>query len=448
MSPAARWLVGFVAPLVAGLPLAFARPFGWLSFWSRVALALPVGWFWTSLVMTAASHLGLRWTMPGMLAAGLAATACASLGLRRERPIPLADAGSGRGYALAAFLLCGAAVVLAVFAVVSGAATSADLIVFWGSKSEAFAASRGIDAAVLAEPALEYLHASYPPLLTNLFALATIHAGRFSWLAATATLPVLLAALALGLTGLLRLGASATRAGVVAAVVVTGLVLLGNEADIAGNAEMPLLLYESLAMALLIAPSADAPSVQRLAGVLLGGAACTKVEGLPFAIAATALFLAMRREHVGGWRAMLRLATPTALGVGLWLAFGVRYRLFLGYRGYGEFHVLFWANVGVVLSGVARSLWLIGYGLPYAAAAALVITRARLPTVAWIPLGTAGALVIFFLFTYLHESDPTRWISWSAARIFSPLVPMLAIGCSTADGPTNDAPLRRGWKKT
>jgi hypothetical protein len=304
--------------------------------------------------------------------------------------------------------------------------------VFWGPKAEAFARARAIDAAFLADPALEYLHASYPPLLTNVYALATMSAGRLSWLAATATFPTVLAALALGVHGVLRLRTNAARAAVATAVVVAGLGLLGNEADVAGNAEMPLLLFEALAMSLLIVPAASRPSVQRLVGVLLGGAACTKVEGLAFAIAAVALFLGLRRGEPPRWRAALRLSAPAVVGVGLWLAYGIRYRLFFGYRGYGEVEVLHWDRLGTALGAIGASLWRIGYGLPFLSAAALLLVGRRPSVLVWLPVGTAAVLALFFVFTYLHQADATLWIGWSAARIFSPLVPLLAIGSVAA----------------
>ena len=51
---------------------------------------------------------------------------------------------------------------------------------------------------------------------------------------------------------------------------------------------------------------------------------------------------------------------------------------------------------------------------------------------AWLPLGTAATLALFFVFTYLHEPDPRLWIGWSAARIFSPLIPLVTIACVSA----------------
>ena len=436
MRPGLVWLVGFAVPMLAGLPLAFARPFGWLSLPARMALAGAIGWFSTSLAMTAASLFGVPWSAPWMIAGGLGITSWLSRGLGREKPIRLVETGTSSWVRVAGWLLSSGAVAAAILAVVAGAATSGDLIVFWGAKSEAFALARGIDTGFLKTSALQYLHISYPPLLTNVYALATIVAGRFSWLAATATFPLLLAVLAVALTGILRWTTDANRASLAAAVAVCGLGLLGNEADVAGNGEMALLLFESLAMALLISPMMTTASVQRLAGCLLGGAACTKVEGLPFVVAAIVLFVVLSRRRIDLARALVRLAGPTMIGLAVWFLLGAGRRVFVGYEGYGSLHVLYVRNLGVVLGDVGRALWLVGYGLPFLVPIVLLLlVRRRVPPMAWLPLGTAAALALFFVFTYLHEPDPGLWIGWSAARIFSPLVPLVTLACvSAAEG--------------
>jgi hypothetical protein len=58
-----------------------------------------------------------------------------------------------------------------------------------------------------------------------------------------------------------------------------------------------------------------------------------------------------------------------------------------------------------------------------------------------IPLGVVAVLVAFFVFTYLHQPDPTLWIAWSAARILSPLIPLfvLATVAGADDRQENDA---------
>ena len=50
-----------------------------------------------------------------------------------------------------------------------------------------------------------------------------------------------------------------------------------------------------------------------------------------------------------------------------------------------------------------------------------------------VPLGNAAILAGFFLFTYLHRpEDPSLWISWSAARIFSPVAMLTAVAAAAS----------------
>ena len=45
-----------------------------------------------------------------------------------------------------------------------------------------------------------------------------------------------------------------------------------------------------------------------------------------------------------------------------------------------------------------------------------------------LPIGVAAALSIFLVLTYLQSTqDPRLWISWSAARTFSPVTALIAL---------------------
>lgn len=136
-----------------------------------------------------------------------------------------------------ALLLSGLSILAALVATLSSAATSPDLLYFWGPKAQAFAAARTIDASFLRDSTLLYMHPSYPPLVTNLLAFASQVAGRFPWLAATLTLPLLLAALALALPGVLRLAAPRRLAWASSALILAALGYFGHGLGIAGNAD-------------------------------------------------------------------------------------------------------------------------------------------------------------------------------------------------------------------
>ncbi len=428
MRPGLYWLASFlVFPLVGSL-VSFARPYRALPLSSRLALGAGVGAFILSTLMTIFSLAGVRWSVPSLI--GGAVLVCAAIGRRLSRDSGGEDRGVSAApgaYRVVGALLMAATVANATLATVAGGATSADLITFWGPKAQAFAAARTIDAAFLSDPLLGYLHPSYPPLVTNVFAFASLVAGRFAWGAATATFPLLLAALAVGLWGLLRRSMSAASASTVSALVVCGLGLVGTEVNIAGNGEMPLLFYETLAMALLVGADATNPSTQLLAGLLLGGAASAKIEGLPFVLAAAGLFVWSRSQSGQRWRVCVRLLGPTTVAIGAWLAYGALKGVFRGYDGYGSLLKLYPEALPTITESVAYSLWLIAYGMPFLFPLVYLALRPRPWRPALLPIGVAVTLACFYVFTYLHVPDPAEWISWSAARIFSPLIPLLAL---------------------
>jgi hypothetical protein len=257
-------------------------------------------------------------------------------------------------------------------------------------------------------------------------------AGRMSWTGATLTFPVLLGALALGLPGALSGRLGAARAAAISALTVSAIAYLGIEADVAGNAEMTLLLFETLAIALLLSEQAAEAPTQLLAGILLAGAAAAKVEGLPFAVTAGALFFAVRPRGAGSpAAAAARLFLPAAAVLAAWFAFGATRRIFFGYSGYGRFLDIYPDHLRVVLSAVGRSLAGTGHALPWLVPLACLLLALPLSRRWILPIGTAAVLTAFFLFTYIHRAeDPSLWISWSAPRIFSPIAMLFALAAS------------------
>jgi hypothetical protein len=341
-------------------------------------------------------------------------------------------------------------VLAALAATASGAATSPDLVYFWGAKAQEFAAAGTIDAAYLRDPFVGYMHPYYPPLVTNLYGFASMVAGRFSWTAATLTFPLLLGSLAVGLPGILRRSAPRAAAAAISALIVAAIAYLGMEADIGGNGEMPLLLFETLSVAVLLSPAASSAAGQMLAGLLLAGAVTTKVEGLPFALAAAALFWIARPDAARpAWKSALRLLAPTALALGTWFAFGITRRLFYGYGEYGQFLDLHPDHWKSVLRSMLAALAATGHALPYLVPLLCLLAAGRLRRTSLLPLGVAAALTGFLLFTYLHRAeDPALWISWSAARVLSPLAMLFALAALPATGPAEASePPERGSRR-
>ena len=425
----ATWLAALLFLPAVGSPLLAHRSFGRFPFWSRVVLSGTAGAAFVSFSMTLFTLANRPWNVAAVaVVAALLASGARAL-LRGE---PATDAPEparpGTVERLAA-AVAGIAVVAALLATLGGAATSVDLVFFWGAKAQQFAAARGIDMEFLREPAHQYMHPYYPPLVSNVFAFATMAAGRFVWTSAALTFPLALGALAAALPGALRGMTSARAAAATSALVVATLACIGSQADVAGNADMPLYLFETLAMALLLRPDAAGASGDLLVGILFAGASTAKVEGLPFALAATALALWLRGGRpVERGMAALRLLGPTALALSAWFAFGISRKLFSEYSEYGRFFDIHAGRLPAVAVDVLKALASTGRGMPYLIPLLCLIGSGRLGRMAILPLGTAAALTGFLIFTYLHLAiDPAQWIVWSAARVFAPVAILFAL---------------------
>src|SRR5262249_20163578 len=226
--------------------------------------------------------------------------------------------------------------------------------------------------------------------------------------------------------GILRAGEPERRtsaAAAASALAVAAIAVVGMEADVGGNGEMPLLLFETAGVALLLSPLARAAAGQLLAGWMLAGAVTTKIEGLPFALTAIAAFLWLRRGSIRIWPAVLRLGLPAAASLLLWFAFGARTHLFRGYSGEGALLAPHPEHPPLAVRATPSALASTGRALPYLIPLACLLAAARrLGRDAAIPLVTAAGLSAFLLFTYLDRpGDPSQWIAWSAPRVFSPL---------------------------
>jgi hypothetical protein len=401
---------------------------------TRIVLSGGVGMVLLSLTMTVWAVAGWRWG-PILVIVSAAVAFALKLVLREEGqsgdPSPLTPALS-RGERVTLILghaVAAVSILAALAATVAARSTSPDLLLFWGPKAQQFAAVRTIDAAYLGTPNLEYLHVYYPPLVTNVFAFGAMIAGRFPWGAATLTFPLLLVATAVALSGILSTARPAPAAAATTSLTTSALALLGIRAAVAGNAEPFLLFFEIAAIALLLTPAAGSAGVQLLAGCLLAGAASAKVEGLPFVLAVTVLFLLLDRAAARpAWRTALRLLAPTLVSVATWLAFGATRKLFYGYKGYGRVSEFHWDHASAILAAIGGALWKTGFALPFAVPLLVLLLTGRLTRQALLPLGVAAGMSAFLLLTYLQSgSDPAQWITWSAARVFSPVTALLAL---------------------
>jgi hypothetical protein len=264
------------------------------------------------------------------------------------------------------------------------------------------------------------------------------------------------AALAVSLPPILRRWAPRRDALVATAFISASAAVAGDALDMAGNADMALLLYEILAAAVLLGTSGPRvtdqnsalPSAELLGGLLLGGAAAAKVEGLPFVLTAAGLYLLLRprppRELPASFA---RILLPTVLSVGAWFAYGRRYFLFRWYESYGPTFEVHLSRLGIVLGQTLEAFWRTGYALPWLVPLAALFAVRRFTAqpgglrvgTGLFPIAISAVLSLFFVFTYLHGSpDPSLWITWSAGRIFLVVAALLVLAVTRRQASAGD----------
>jgi hypothetical protein len=441
------WLASFAILPLVGAPLMTDRAFRRFGLACRVVLAGAVGTVVLSWTMTAFALVGVRWGPMTLFvsAAVVFALRFAVHGHPGKAPSPRSLEGQGEGRSspsrawgesrgrsvttVAALAITAISFLAAFAAAAATRSTSPDLLLFWGPKAQQFAAARTIDAEFLSTPFLEYMHIYYPPLVTNVLAFGTMVAGRFPWGAVTLTFPLLLAAIAVGLSGILQTDGPRSAARTTTALAVSAISLIGIHASVAGNAEAFLLFFEMLALAILLTPASRSVAGQLLAGLLLAGAVTSKVEGLPFAVATVALFIAVEYRSARPLaRTLLIILGPGIVALGTWFAFGAARNLFRGYRGYGEINAVHWESLPGILSAIGLGLWKTGYALPWLVPLSILLLTGLKVRRALLPVGVAILLAGFVVFTYVTTAgDPALLIGWSAARVFSPLAGLFAL---------------------
>ncbi|MGH9443725.1 MAG: hypothetical protein ACRD16_15790, partial [Thermoanaerobaculia bacterium] len=238
------FLTAWLAVPVLGFPFCRALPSCFDSRAGRIAFAFGAGSILFTLAMLALTAAGIPWTLLGILVAAAVPAGVFLARTKRGR-----RGGSARipREALPGIAAAAVAVIVFGYAAATARATSADLLFFWGTKGQDFASARGIDVAFLAVPDHILLHPDYPPLLPCLYSLGAIAGGRFPWGAALLTSPLFFA-LTLGAFW----GASRRTFGEPAAAVWCAFLgaLLGFgflASEVVGNAEPPLLFFETLA---------------------------------------------------------------------------------------------------------------------------------------------------------------------------------------------------------
>ena len=377
----------------------------------QIGLAGVCGAVLLGVEMFVASVIGVRWSVPLLAAPLLPWSLGCLLALRSRRRTPprarIADALPG---ALAALFAFG----LLVFSTATARATSSDLLLFWGSKGIHFAMARGIDVGFLRAPVNYLGHTDYPPLLPELYAFATIAAGRFAWGAALLYTPLVLFFAAAAVWGLARPALGPRRAALTTALLVA---LVGYGIGIstaAGNADALVLSCTIVACASLVYAGDRMHAVAALA---LAGAVLAKVEGAAIAAFLVGAFSVGR----GFWRRAWRLGGPAAAAAAAWVAFGARHGLLDTYRS--AVSRLLVENI----PGIAANLWreaaFSALYVPWLVLFAIAAARG-IRAIAWRPLAAGAAFGVFILWMYAHNvADPRLFVAWSGKRLL--MIPLV-----------------------
>jgi len=315
----------------------------------------------------------------------------------------------------------------------SSASTSVDYLLFWGVKAVRFAQARGIDAAFLRNGYSYHAVPHYPPLVPIVQSWGMLASGKMPWRLVPVLSIVWPVATVAILFDLLRrkLGVGA------AAVTAFWSVALSFSLAYSysgGNAEAPLLFFETIALASLLTESPGGGESRFLPGLALCGAALTKVEGTLAALLlvggtlARDVMLARPRAFAGS----LRLLAGPALGFGVWFGYmrfaglpvgyhlhGEPGRLYLEHAGPIARNMLYFLNAGTVwLSWVIPLLFLFAFAKRW---------KIFLPA-----LTLAVGLFCFLPSDYLHFEDPVPVIGWTLPRISQPALSALILGAGVA----------------
>ncbi len=425
------FLCAFASLPLLGAGLVGDRRFDWMPGFARVSVSAAVGAVILCGEMLVLALLGVRWSVPLLLVLPIALAA--GILHRRRAEIRIRTAVSWRGTATPTavffFLVSAAALAFVTFAAMTARITSSDLLLFWGTKGEHFGLAGSIDAAFLGEVNHRFLNVDYPPLWSCLYAYGTLLAGRFAWGAALATLPFFLL---LGMIFVWSLGCThvgSADASAFAALFVSMFGLLQAGSLTAGNADAALLLFEAIALGLLVF-ARDMPGAVLLSGVVLAGASLLKIEGIAFASALIASYVLVVRPI--RWRQFWALAAPPFAAVAAWFLFCRTHGL-VDFLAGGKPLVLTSERFGVVFRGMWSAARFGSAYVPWIVVILLIVGRktARAGAIAII---TAALILVFDVGVYFTtEADPTQWIVWSAPRtLMTPLLALYMAGSTPA----------------
>ncbi len=440
MTPTLLFFVSLAALPVFGAPAAFSSVLRHASLAARLAAAWAAGAAALTVTTIAWTILGVPLTAVGV---GLPLTVAAVVGsvvlFRRgdcAQPPAAGEQAGGPLRTASGVAVSLAAVHLAV-GCITGFAAAADLPFFWGVKALAAAESGTLAPSTLAGPFAVHTHPSYPPLYPATLLWGVLVSGDLPWRAVPLVSVVWLLAAAALVRWLLNRAVGLAHATAVTTFWTVAMSIVLVQATSAGNAEPPLVLYGSVAVAALLAETSGASGVRLVAGLALAGAVLTKSEGVVWTV--LVVLGTVLRDLLASdsrWRSRLvPLVTPPSAAWSLWLVARVLRDLPLTDPIRERAFAIGLDHVGAILSAAAANLHGGTRGLVWLVPlVALVAVRARLrpllPALA-VTIGLFGFLFVY----YLHaRGDPAQLVGWTVARVtlggLSALI--LAAGVATA----------------
>jgi hypothetical protein len=425
------------ASAVLGLPVAVHPNLGHLSLPARASVAWATGSLFLTISLTILSAIGLKWTPWWIMLACTTASALGALLVQKTRAVRLRPSNpAGLRFSLGSLcftLIAGGG----LFAFVFGVATSADLSYFWGVKSVHFALERGIDFELLRQPYMIHLHPNYPPLWPVLLAWGAMVAKSMPWLAIPSLTWFCLTTAAAIIFSVLGAKLGARAASVVTCLWYAVLTTMTVTSFSGGNADGPLVLFLSLALAIILTESENGPRPLRwLAAIALAGAVFTKSEG-PVAVALIVVGtvtrdLMWRRPAV--FRQTVSLIAPAAATAVLWVVVRIVHDIPLTdpiretifqFR-FDHIELIMLVCTRILTTGVVVVGWLVPL------VAGLMGGRGGL--VRAVPgVVTALGILTFAVAYYLHVAgDPLQLIVWTFPRLIQPALTAWILGLGVA----------------
>jgi len=416
-----------------GAPAAFHPAVRPLGLAARLSAAFAAGAVGLTVEAVLFSLLRVRWTIAGLCLPLLVLSSLGAVLWSRRSPFRSLPGPLRPGVVVGGLSVLAVCVALAhlTASLVTARSTSVDYVFFWGVKAARFATVRGIDVGLLKWPFFMHAVPDYPPLIPVVGAWSALVSGQMQWRAGLLTTVLWLAAAVPIVLALLRRRLPDRDATTVTAFWTVALAISMASSYSGGNAEAPLLFFETVAgAALLCEAKEDPPESRFLPALALSGAVLTKVEG---ALGAALLIAGvLLRDHLENRRRVFSRGLPLAAaalgGLLLWFGFQLATGLPTGYRGHGAPLDLHFEHLGRILASAFAHLDAGTAGLSWLFPALVLLAFGRDRRSALPALIFVIGLALFLLFDYLHDAgDPRERIGWTLPRVSQPALSLLIL---------------------